>query len=45
LEKYPISTFFAPPTAYRFMIQENLKGYKFSTLRHCMSGGEPLVRR
>ncbi|KAK2169862.1 hypothetical protein LSH36_6g03076 [Paralvinella palmiformis] len=42
LEKYPISTFFAPPTAYRFMIQENLKGYKFSTLRHCMSGGEPL---
>jgi len=44
LEKYPVSTFCAPPTAYRFMIQEKLKEYKFPALRHCMSAGEPLVR-
>ncbi|KAK2169863.1 hypothetical protein LSH36_6g03077 [Paralvinella palmiformis] len=43
LEKYPVSTFCAPPTAYRFMIQEKLKEYKFPALRHCMSAGEPLV--
>ena len=42
LTKYPVTTFCAPPTAYRFMIQEPLNQYKFHSVRHCMSAGEPL---
>ncbi|CAH3114733.1 unnamed protein product [Porites lobata] len=42
LQKYPISTFCSPPTAYRMMVQEDLASYKLSQLRHCLSGGEPL---
>ncbi len=39
-ERFPISTFFAPPTAYRMLVQEPLKKYKFPTLRHCLGAGE-----
>jgi acetyl-CoA synthetase/medium-chain acyl-CoA synthetase len=42
LAKYPISTFCAPPTAYRLLVQEELKGYSFPALRHCVGAGEPL---
>lgn len=42
LEKYPITTFCAPPTAYRLLVQEDLKKYRFTRLRHCVSAGEPL---
>ncbi|XP_058944586.2 acyl-coenzyme A synthetase ACSM3, mitochondrial [Pocillopora verrucosa] len=42
LQKYPISTFCSAPTAYRMMIQEDLSKYKFPSLRHCISAGEPL---
>lgn len=42
LQKYPVSTFCSAPTAYRMMIQEDLRSYKFPKLRHCLSGGEPL---
>ena len=42
LEKAGITVFCAPPTAYRILVQEDLSGYKFSTLRHCVSAGEPL---
>ncbi|HEU0025976.1 MAG TPA: acyl--CoA ligase [Ktedonobacterales bacterium] len=42
LAKYPISVFCAPPTAYRVMVQEDLKGYHFPALRHCVGAGEPL---
>jgi len=40
LERFPITTFFAPPTAYRMFVQEPLKRYAFRTLRHCMGAGE-----
>ena len=42
LERYPISTFCAPPTAYRLLILEDLARYKLSTLRYCVGAGEPL---
>jgi acyl-coenzyme A synthetase/AMP-(fatty) acid ligase len=42
LERYKISTFCAPPTAYRMFVLENLKKYDFEYLRHCISAGEPL---
>lgn len=37
-----LTTFCAPPTIYRFLIQENLKNYDFSTIHHCSIAGEPL---
>ncbi|XP_029636308.1 acyl-coenzyme A synthetase ACSM3, mitochondrial [Octopus sinensis] len=42
LEKYNISVFCAPPTALRLFVQEDLSKYKFKSLRHCVSGGEPV---
>jgi acyl-coenzyme A synthetase/AMP-(fatty) acid ligase len=42
LERYPISTFCAPPTAYRLLVLENLSRYHLSALRHCIGAGEPL---
>ncbi len=42
LEKYPVTTFCAPPTAYRLLVQEDLQKYRFTRLRHCVSAGEPL---
>jgi acetyl-CoA synthetase/medium-chain acyl-CoA synthetase len=39
-ERFPISTFFAPPTAFRMLVQEPLKKYKFPALRHCLGAGE-----
>jgi acetyl-CoA synthetase/medium-chain acyl-CoA synthetase len=42
LERYPISTFCAPPTAYRLLVLENLNRYRLSALRHCIGAGEPL---
>jgi len=38
--RYPITTFFAPPTAYRMFVQESLAKYRFPTLRHCLGAGE-----
>lgn len=37
-----ITTFCAPPTAYRMFAHEDLKAYHFATLRHCVGAGEPL---
>jgi acyl-coenzyme A synthetase/AMP-(fatty) acid ligase len=42
LERYPISTFCAPPTAYRLLVLENLSRYRPPALRHCIGAGEPL---
>ncbi len=42
LSKYPITTLCGPPTAYRILLQENLRSYSFNTLRHCVAAGEPL---
>jgi acyl-coenzyme A synthetase/AMP-(fatty) acid ligase len=41
IEKYAISTFCAPPTVLRMMIQEDLSKYKFK-FRECVAAGEPL---
>ncbi|MFI5091673.1 MAG: AMP-binding protein, partial [Terriglobales bacterium] len=41
LEKYRITTFCAPPTAFRVMVKEDLKKYHFA-LRHVVGAGEPL---
>ncbi len=41
LEKYGVTTFCAPPTVYRMLIQHDLLGYRFK-LRHCLSAGEPM---
>ncbi len=37
-----ITSFCAPPTIYRMLIQEDLSKYDFSDLRHCTSAGEPI---
>jgi acetyl-CoA synthetase/medium-chain acyl-CoA synthetase len=42
LARYPITTFFAPPTAYRLLVQQPLARYRFSTLRHTTGAGEPV---
>jgi acyl-coenzyme A synthetase/AMP-(fatty) acid ligase len=42
LARYPITTFCAPPTAYRLLVQEDLKRHRFAALRTCVGAGEPL---
>ncbi len=42
VQKHRITTFCAPPTIYRFLIQEDLSGIDFSSLTHCSTAGEPL---
>jgi acetyl-CoA synthetase len=42
MERYPITTFCAPPTMYRFMIQEDVKSYDLSSITHYATAGEPL---
>ena len=39
---YGVTSFCAPPTAYRMMVLEDLTRYPLSNLRHCTSAGEPL---
>ncbi|WDP89534.1 MAG: AMP-binding protein [Desulfobacter sp.] len=42
MSKHRITTFCAPPTVYRFLIQENLSDYDLSALKHCTTAGELL---
>jgi acetyl-CoA synthetase/medium-chain acyl-CoA synthetase len=42
LERYPITTFCAPPTAYRMLVLEELSRRKPLALRWCVGAGEPL---
>jgi len=44
LQKYPVTTFCAPPTAYRMMVKETPDSQKFAfhSLRHFVAAGEPL---
>ena len=42
LERYGVTCFCAPPTAYRMLVLEDLKKYDLSNLRHCTGAGEPL---
>jgi acetyl-CoA synthetase len=41
MERYGVTTFCAPPTVYRMLVQLDLEKYDLG-LRHCMSAGEPL---
>ena len=40
LERFPITTFFAPPTAYRMMVQCDLSKFSPRALRHTVAAGE-----
>ncbi len=42
LEKYEITVFCAPPTVYRMLILADLEKFDLTSLRHCVSAGEPL---
>lgn len=42
LERHQVTTFCAPPTAYRLLVLEDLAGYDLRDLRHCVGAGEPL---
>jgi len=42
MEHFKVTTFCAPPTAYRMLILEDLSKYNFNSLRHSVSAGEPL---
>ena len=42
MEKYEITTFCAPPTMYRFFIQEDITKYDLSGLKYCTIAGEAL---
>ncbi|MGC8924779.1 MAG: acyl-CoA synthetase [Calditerrivibrio sp.] len=42
IQNFKITTFCAPPTAYRMMILQDLSKYNFDHLRHSVSAGEPL---
>ncbi len=42
LEKYPVTSLCAPPTALRMMIRVDFSNRSFPHLRHCVTAGEPL---
>lgn len=42
MSKYRITSFCAPPTIYRFILQENLADYDLSSIRKACTAGEPL---
>lgn len=42
LQDHEITTFCVPPTIYKMMINEDVESYDLSSLRHCLSAGEPL---
>jgi acetyl-CoA synthetase len=42
LARHGITSFCAPPTLYRLLVQGDFSRYDLSALRHCTSAGEPL---
>jgi acyl-coenzyme A synthetase/AMP-(fatty) acid ligase len=42
LARAKITSFCAPPTLYRMLVQADFSKHDLSTLRHCTSAGEPL---
>ena len=42
LEKYRVTSFCAPPTVYRFMLNEDITRYDLSALKWANTAGEPL---
>ena len=42
IQDFGITSFCAPPTIYRFLIQEDLSKFNLSSLKHCSTAGEAL---
>lgn len=42
ITSYKVTTFCAPPTMFRFMLQEDVTKYDLSCIKHCCIAGEPL---
>ncbi|WP_177692075.1 AMP-binding protein [Acetivibrio sp. MSJd-27] len=42
MQNYKLTTFCAPPTMYRFMLQEDVKSYDLSSIENWATAGEPL---
>src|SRR5690625_1530488 len=42
MQDLKVTTFCAPPTALRTLVQEDLSAFDFSNLRQCVAAGEPL---
>ena len=42
MEKLRLNSFCGPSTIYRYLIQEDLTKYDFSSIKHCSMAGEPL---
>ena len=42
ITKYQVTTFCAPPTMFRFMLQEDVTKFDLSCIKHCCIAGEPL---
>ena len=42
ISRHGVTTFCAPPTLYRLLVQADLSAHDLSGLRHCVSAGEPL---
>ena len=42
MQDYDLTTFCAPPTMYRFMLQENVEAYDLSSIQNFSTAGEPL---
>ncbi len=42
LQKYPITSLCAPPTAYRMMVLSDLNSFDLRELKHCTAAGEAL---
>ncbi|XP_012997375.1 acyl-coenzyme A synthetase ACSM3, mitochondrial isoform X2 [Cavia porcellus] len=42
LSEFPITVFCSAPTAYRMLVQNDMKSWKFKSLKHCVSAGEPI---
>lgn len=40
MESCKVTSFFSPPTVYRFMLNEDLKKFDLSSLQHCVVAGE-----
>ena len=42
MSQYRVTSFCAPPTMYRYILQEDFANYDLSALKHCAVAGEPL---
>lgn len=42
IERHGVTSFCAPPTLYRTLVQADFSAFDLSSLRHCTSAGEPL---